>query len=100
MITRKHDDIAQTFMDRMARDQCSPQLTWNLTPDDKGITSVTIHTATANRCKVPIPVSVPVSVSRIPPGATKEQLGNDLLTIWVKMVGQPITIQLDQAVPL
>jgi hypothetical protein len=100
MITKKHDEIAQAFTDRMARDQCSPQLNWNYTPDDKAIASVTVHTATANRCKVPIPVTVPVNVASLPPGATREQIGSDPLTIWVKMTGQPVTIRLAKPVQL
>ena len=84
----------------MARDQCSPQLTWNYTPDDNGIVSVTVHTATANRCKVPIPITVPGTVRSIPPGAYKEQIGNDPLTIWIRMTGSTVTIQLDEPIPL
>jgi hypothetical protein len=100
IITKKHDDIAQAFMDRMARDQCSPQMTWNYTPDDQSIASVTVHTATANRCRVPIPVTIPVNAKSIPKGATTEQIGSDSLTIWVKMEGSPVTIQLAQPVAL
>jgi hypothetical protein len=100
MITRKHDETAQVFMDRMARDQCSPQLTWNYTPDDKAIASITVHTATSNRCKVPIPVTIPTTARNIPPDAVREQVGSDPLTIWVRMNGQPVTIQLDRPVPL
>src|ERR1700759_2435312 len=100
MVTKKHDDIAQAFMDRMARDQCSPQLTWNYTPDDSAIASVTIHTASQNRCKVQIPVTVPGGVRNIPPGARREQIGSNPLTIWVTMSGQPITLQLDRPILL
>jgi hypothetical protein len=100
MITKKHDEVSAAFMDRMARDQCSPQLTWNYTPNDKAIASITLHTATSNRCKVPIPVTVPTTVQNIPAGATKEQIGSDPLTIWVRMTGQPVTIPLDHPVPL
>jgi hypothetical protein len=87
-------------MDRMARDQCSPQMTWNLTPDDKGIASVTVHTATANRCKVPIPVTIPVQARTLPKGAYTEQIGSDPMTVWVKMEGTPVTIQLSEPVPM
>lgn len=87
-------------MDRMARDQCSPQLTWNYTPDDLAIASVTIHTSTQNRCKVPIPVTVPGTVRNLPSGSRREQIGSDPLTVWIPMLGQPVTIQLDQPVPL
>ena len=42
MITKKHDDIAQAYLDRMARDQCSPSLTWNFSDDGKKLVSVTL----------------------------------------------------------
>jgi hypothetical protein len=79
----------------MTRDQCSPFLTWNYANDGLSINSVTITTATGNKCGVPIPVTVPGNVGSIPKDATKEQIGADPLTIWTKMTGQPTTIQLN-----
>jgi len=95
VITKKHDDLGQAFLDRMARDQCSPFLTWNYANDGLSINSVTVTTATGNKCGVPIPVTVPGNVRAIPQGATKEQIGADPLTVWTKMTGQPTTIQLN-----
>jgi hypothetical protein len=94
LITKKHDDIAVAFTDRMARDQCSPGITWNFNNEGNAIVSVTVTTAMQNRCRVPVPVTVPVAVYTLPAGATREQVGNDPLTIWVKMDGQPVTITL------
>jgi hypothetical protein len=100
MVTKKHDDIAQAFIDRMARDQCSPSLTWNFSEDLRFLVSVTLSTATQNRCKVQIPVTFPSGVTRLPPGSTREQLGSDPLTVWVTMNGSPVTMTLSPAVPL
>jgi hypothetical protein len=94
MITKKHDDIAAAFLERMARDQCSPSLTWNFANDGKSIVSVMVTTATQNKCKTAIPVTFPKSARSVPAGAVKEQVGNDPLTLWVKMNGSPVTIQL------
>jgi hypothetical protein len=100
MVTKKHDDIAQAFIDRMARDQCSPSLTWNFDEAHKHLVSVTLSTATQNRCKVPIPVTFPSGVSRLPAGSRREQLGSDPLTVWVAMNGSPVTMTLSPAVPI
>jgi hypothetical protein len=108
MITKKHDDIAAAFMDRMSRDQCSPTLTWNYNDAGDSIVSITLTSSIrppgqqpqANRCNVKIPVTVPKSIQGKPRDATLEQLGNDPLTIWVKMNGQPVTITLSEPVRL
>jgi hypothetical protein len=100
MITKKHDDIAQAYLDRMARDQCSPSLTWNFSEDHKFLASVTLTTATQNRCKVAIPVTFPSGVARLPPGSTREQVGSDPLTVWVSMNGAPVTMALSPPIPI
>jgi hypothetical protein len=101
MITKKHDDIGQAFLDRMARDQCSPILTWNYDEYVQNIVSVTLTTALQNRCKVPIPVTIPVNAANpLPPGTTTEQLGSDPLTLWLKMTGSPVTVYLAEPIPL
>jgi hypothetical protein len=101
MVTKKHDDIGQAFLDRMARDQCSPILTWNYDEGGNNIASVTLTTALQNRCKVPIPVTLPVNAANpLPPGTKTEQLGSDPLTLWVMMTGSPVTVNLAQLIPL
>lgn len=95
VITKKHDELGQAFLDRMARDQCSPFLTWNYSNDGRSVESVTVTTATGNKCNVAIPVTVPGGVRSTPNGATREQLGSDPLTVWTKMTGQPQTIPLN-----
>jgi hypothetical protein len=101
MITKKHDDLGQAFLDRMARDQCSPILTWNYDEPGRNIVSITLTTALQNKCKVPIPVTIPVKAATpLPPGTTTEQLGNDPLTLWIRMTGNPVTINLETPVKL
>ena len=101
MITKKLDDIAALFLERMARDQCSPSLTWNFSNDGKSIVSVLLTTATQNKCKTAIPVTIPgKGVKSVPAGTVKEQLGNDPLTLWIKMVGSPVTLQLAEPIPV
>ena len=96
MITKKHDDLGQAFVDRMTRDQCSPFLIWNHSDDGNSIVSVTVNTnINGNKCNVALPVTVPNGVGAIPRGATREQIGSDPLTIWVKLTGQPVTVQLN-----
>lgn len=98
MITLKHDEIAQAFVSRMNRDQCSPGLTWNFSAAGPGVESVTVTTAKRNRCNVEIPVTVPGNVRSPPAGSRQEKVGNDSLATWVKLDGSPVTIQLDRSV--
>jgi hypothetical protein len=101
MITKKHEDTGQAFLDRMARDQCSPILTWNYDEPGFNIVSVTLTTALQNRCKVPIPVTLSVDAAKpLPAGSETEQIGSDPLTVWIRMTGYPVTINLAQPVPL
>ncbi|KAL5117246.1 hypothetical protein ACEQ8H_004805 [Pleosporales sp. CAS-2024a] len=84
--TLKHDDLAQTFLNRQARDLCRPSLTWTLSANGASIQSMNVYTAGGNTCKTPIPVTVPVATSSST-GATKEQVGTDPLTLWITMSG-------------
>jgi hypothetical protein len=86
MKTLKHDDLAQTFLNRQARDLCRPSLTYTTSDSGASIESFNVYTANGNNCKTPIPVTVPVATSSTT-GATKEQLGSDPLTLWVTMSG-------------
>jgi hypothetical protein len=96
MISLKHDDIATSFANRMARDACAPNLSY--TTSGTTITAVTVTTI-GNTCPVVIPVTVPGKVTSTQ-GFTTEQLGSDPLTIWVTMAGKPITFTLSTPVSL
>lgn len=92
MVSLKHDDTALDFINRMARDGCSPQLSYTTDPTAKTITAVTL-TTNGNTCSVKIPVTVPGTVTNTQ-GFTTEKLGSDPLTIWVQMAGAPVTFTL------
>ncbi|KAE9978646.1 hypothetical protein Vi05172_g3830 [Venturia inaequalis] len=96
LITIKHDDLGVAFVNRMTRDQCSPYLVLNHSEDGGSVVSVTVNTnINGNKCSTPLPITVPNGVGAIPKGATREQVGSDPLTVWVKLTGQPVTIQLN-----
>jgi hypothetical protein len=95
------NDTAQfsvQFADRMARDLCSPALTYITDPIAETITGVTL-TAYGNDCSATIPVTVPGSVTDTQ-GFTTEQIGSDPLTIWVELSGSPITFTLTTPITL
>ncbi|ORY15719.1 hypothetical protein BCR34DRAFT_622737 [Clohesyomyces aquaticus] len=95
--TLKHDDLAQAFLNRQARDQCRPSMQWKATSDGKSIESITVFTA-GNKCSTTIPITVPSAVSSTT-GATKEQLGTDPLTLWVTMSGASRTYTFSKPIP-
>ncbi|SPO06303.1 related to extracellular serine-rich protein [Cephalotrichum gorgonifer] len=87
----KHDDIAHAFLDRMALDQCEPELTYTLSDDSTAITGVTI-TAKDNKCDVPIPATLSWagSVGTVA-SFTVDELGNEPLVIWTTLSGEEAT---------
>jgi len=93
MVTQKHADMSAAFAARMARDSCGYKLTW--VQSGTSITGVQV-TANGNTCSQPIPVTFPTGnkPSSIPAGATTEQLGNDPYTVWVKLTGSAVTMNL------
>lgn len=94
MISLKQDDLADAFVARMARDKCGYGLTWDKA--NGKITGVTV-TANGNTCSTEIPVTVPGSVVDTK-GFRTEQVGNDPLTIWVKLSGSPVSLTLSQPI--
>src|SRR6266536_4597027 len=101
LISLKHDDIAASFAARMARDACAPKMSYSLSGNSTNaatITAVTIST-NSNTCATTIPVTVPGSVTNTQ-GFTTEKIGNDPLTIWVKMAGTPVTFTLSSEITL
>ncbi|KAL3422766.1 hypothetical protein PVAG01_06923 [Phlyctema vagabunda] len=97
LISLKQDDLSAAFMSRMAADQCGVKMTYNMDPIAQTVNGVTVST-TGNTCSVPIPVTVPGTVTSTQ-GFQTEQLGNDPLTIWVKMAGSPVSFTLSSPVP-
>ncbi|RDW68147.1 hypothetical protein BP6252_09543 [Coleophoma cylindrospora] len=97
MISLKHDDLSQTFADRMAADACNMQMAYVTDPLSRTITGVTL-TCNSNTCSVPLPITFPASVTDTK-GFTTEKVGNDPLTIWVKMTGSPVTFTLSAPIP-
>ena len=90
MLTVTQGELAQSFLDRQARDACAPKLTWN--KSGSTITSVTVS-ATNNQCSVPIPVTIPGTVSNTQSMRT-EKIGNDPMTIWTTLSGSARTFTL------
>ncbi|KAG4438152.1 hypothetical protein IFR05_006363 [Cadophora sp. M221] len=93
IITKKHDDIGQAFLDRMARDKCVPRLTYIYSTDNTRITGVTVG-ASNNSCSVKIPVQFPGPATTSASGVTNEQLGTDPLTKWTSLTGSAVTYTL------
>lgn len=90
--------ISVSFANRAARDACNPTLTYQVDATGKTINGVTV-TTTGNTCTVPIPVTVPGTVTSTQ-GFTTEQIGSDPLTIWAIMNGSPITFTLTTPITL
>ncbi|KAF2260354.1 putative extracellular serine-rich protein [Lojkania enalia] len=98
IITLKHDDIAKAIISRKARDECLPNLTYRLSDDRRSITGITVNASNA-RCATPIPVTIPGTVKDAS-SATKEQVGQDPLTLWVSLGGSGKNYVLEKAVGL
>jgi hypothetical protein len=96
MVSLKQDDLAQSFLDRRARDNCGYNMA--MTVDNRKVTGVTV-TANGNSCSVPIPVTIPGGVVDAK-GFRTEQIGNDPLTVWVQLSGSPVTLSLRTPVSL
>ncbi|KAF1812708.1 hypothetical protein P152DRAFT_396947 [Eremomyces bilateralis CBS 781.70] len=92
LLTLKHDDLAVSFADRMARDRCNPNIAWNYSSDGSQIVGATL-TTTGNRCGKPLPVTFPGPVTSNN-GGRAEQIGSDPLTVWVTINGSPVTFTL------
>lgn len=96
IITLKQTDLATSFRNRQTRDGCGYQMSWNMFGGK--ITSVTVSSS-SNSCAAAIPLTVPGTVTDTK-GFTTEQLGNDPLTIWVKLTGQPVSFTLSQPITI
>jgi len=102
MISLKHDDIAASFAQRMARDQCAPNVAMIYGPSNttRTITGVTV-TTTGNVCGAEIPVTLPGPVIATQGRVGRfEKLGSDPLTVWLKMTGSPIMLVLQKPIQI
>ncbi|KAL6353722.1 hypothetical protein LRP88_12713 [Fusarium phalaenopsidis] len=95
IVSLKHDDIAQYFLDRKTLDDCKPQLSYGFSDDGKTIESVTV-TANGNTCSVPVPVTVPGGASASGGSSSSDTLGSEPTIEWVTLAGSPVTLTLSQ----
>lgn len=96
IITLKHDDLGQMFVNRMTLDKCSPNMSYNLS--NGTIVGVTVG-ANGNTCGTSVPVTFPGTATTTA-GSVKEQIGNDPLTMWTKLSGQAVTYTLGSPISL
>ncbi|QIW96520.1 hypothetical protein AMS68_002038 [Peltaster fructicola] len=97
IITLKHDDVGQSFINRMTLDNCNPSMNYQVS--NGKITGVTVAT-TNNVCGTTVPVTFPGTASTTQSGTVNEQIGSDPLTIWTPMTGSPVSFTLGSAVSL
>jgi hypothetical protein len=97
--TFSDQDLRALFMNRMALDQCQPNLSYTLSSDASSIVGVTVG-ARSNTCSVPVPVTFPGSATTTASGTTREQIGNDPLTIWITLSGSSVPFQLGTPVTI
>lgn len=100
IISLKHDDIAQYFLDRQALDGCQPALSYGFSADGSTVTSVTVS-ANGNTCSVPVPVTIPDGTTTATGGTvTNDKVGSEPPIQWVKLSGQPVTLKLSAGVKI
>ena len=98
VISLKHDDIAQYFLDRQALDNCQPALSYGFSPDGATVTSVTVSTS-GNLCSVPVPVTIPDGTTTATGGSvSSDKVGSEPPIQWVTLGGQPVTLELSAGV--
>ena len=95
--SKKHDDLAQVFIDRMARDNCNPKLSYNYSNDGKSITAVTV-TTTGNRCGTKIPVTFPGNAPSVSGSATTDKVGSEPVIMWATLSGSAVKFTLPTAI--
>jgi hypothetical protein len=80
------------FGARMARDACSPKMSYLINAATQKITGVTVG-ALSDTCNTKIPVTLPGPVQDTK-GAASEQIGTDPLTLWTTLIGVPVSYTL------
>lgn len=99
VITKKHDDLAAVFMNRMIRDQCNPTTRLIYSADKTQIIGIEVG-ADGNTCSVPVPVTIPSGTVTSLQGSTTEQIGGDPLTMWVALSGSTKVFTLTSPITL
>lgn len=92
LVTLKHDDLAQKFIDRSVRDACSPNLSYTYSTDGSQIVGFVV-TAKTNSCTASIPITLPGSAT----ASTEviiDQVGAEPEIEWVELSGTPVTFTL------
>ncbi|CAG8950738.1 hypothetical protein HYFRA_00002949 [Hymenoscyphus fraxineus] len=98
LVSKKHDDLAASFLSRMNRDACKPNLSWIIDNSRQTITGATVSAGNMS-CPEKLPFTFPTAVTDTQ-GATKEQLGSDPLTLWVVLSGKSITFTFTTPIPI
>jgi len=91
--SKKHDDLAQVFLDRMTRDNCSPQLSYQYSQDGQSIVAVTL-TSNGNQCGTSIPVTFPGGAPTVSGSATADQVASEPVIMWATMSGSAVKFTL------
>ncbi|KAG4444006.1 hypothetical protein IFR05_000466 [Cadophora sp. M221] len=91
IISLKHDDLAASFAQRMARDKCKYTMTLAVDTSQRIITGVTVASST-NICTAPIPVTVSGKVKDTKGFVTEQLNSQDPLTIWVPLTGSAVSL--------
>ncbi|KAH7020337.1 hypothetical protein EDB80DRAFT_562960, partial [Ilyonectria destructans] len=100
VVSLKHDDIAQYFLDRQTLDGCNPKLSYTFSDDGLSIKSITV-TADGNTCSAKIPVTIPSGSSTASGGSvTSDVVGSEPPIQWVTLNGSPVTLTLSSPVAL
>lgn len=97
--SKKHDDLAQVFLDRMTRDNCSPQLSYQYSQDGTSIVAVALTTQ-SNQCGVSVPVTFPGGAPTVSGSATTDQVGSEPVIMWATMSGSAVKFTLPTPVVL
>jgi hypothetical protein len=97
LVSKKHDDLAQVFIDRMARDNCNPKLSYNYSADGRSIVAVTV-TSEGNKCGTTIPVTFPGSAPSVSGSATADKVGSEPVIMWATLSGSAVKFTLPTAV--
>ncbi|EJT49518.1 extracellular serine-rich protein, putative [Trichosporon asahii var. asahii CBS 2479] len=96
IVSLKHDDFTQYFLDRQALDGCKPSAVFKTNADGSQITHVEVHADNMN-CPAEVPITIPGGGAS---GGRTDQVGSEPPIIWVKLNGGQATVQLNNPVKL
>jgi hypothetical protein len=101
IVNINNDALFDYFTARMNKDQCnaSTQLLLKTSGNTTQIVGFIVDCA-GHSCPEPIPVTIPGGDVTDLQGATREKVGNDPLTLWVKLSGSPLTFTLTTPISL